>query len=212
AQLWRLLLHEDENVWETAAEVGLVAPNLEAPSGLWLTPGTNLVWTVDSDAELWVLEDTVCIPVTGVSVTDIGEEEATLSWYAMTGADEYEYRWENEDEEIDFTDDTEADLEDLIHNTEYTVRVRVAEGEPFTSRWSASEPFTTDEAIAKPVNVVPENGMQDAPLLPSFLWEAVDDAVSYEFELGIAPDFSDATKVTTTIARRNLLSPREPIR
>ena len=37
------------------------------------------------------------------------------------------------------------------------------------------------------------------PLLPSFGWTAVPAAVSYDFELGIAADFSDATQVTTTV-------------
>jgi len=201
AQLSRLLLHEDENVWETASDEDLLSPWY-----LWLTPGSNTVWTVNYTGlydELWALEDTVCIPVTGVTADSVSEDEATLSWDAMTGAEQYEYRWEDGDEEIDFTDDDEAEatLEDLEDDTDYDFRVRVAEAMPFTSRWSASYEFTTVEAIATPVNRVPENGLQDAPIRPSFLWDEVTNAVSYEFELGTAPDFSNATAVTTTVAR-----------
>ena len=42
---------------------------------------------------------------------------------------------------------------------------------PWTSRWSSDVTFYTLECVATPVNIVPYNGMQDAPLLPSFLWD-----------------------------------------
>jgi len=54
----RLLLHETNSLWE---EEG--ATDLTDPEGLWLTYGSNVLWTINEpegyDDELWVLEDTV---------------------------------------------------------------------------------------------------------------------------------------------------------
>jgi hypothetical protein len=196
ATMFRLLLHEDDSVWETADITGAM--------GLWLTEGSNIVWTTapagpkstNPSPAVWGLEDTVSGPVTGVAASAITEGEATISWSAMTGADEYEYTW---DGEADSTSKTTANVEDLDDNTEYDVKVRVAVGEPFHSRWSTEVSFTTVEAIAQPENQVPYNGMQDAPLFPSFVWSTVSNAVSYEFELSTMPDFS-TTVVEAVIA------------
>jgi len=53
-----LLLHETNSFWE---EEG--ATDLTDPEGLWLTYGSNVLWTINEpegyDDELWVLEDTV---------------------------------------------------------------------------------------------------------------------------------------------------------
>ncbi len=191
-KMWRMLLQEEDNEWE-------VAP-IDGAEGLWRTNGSNTLWTVVSGDELWALEDTCNGPVMGLTVDDVTETTADISWNALLGADNYEYKWWNDDVERDFTgdDDTEATLSGLSDNEDFTVMVRVPAGFPFQSRWSAEVDFTTVEAIATPVNQVPDNGMQNAPILPSFGWEAVDNAVSYEFELGTAPDFAGATKVTTT--------------
>jgi len=198
ATMWRLLLHEDDSVWETADITGAM--------GLWLTEGSNIVWTVAPPGPLstnpspavWGLEDTVSGPVLDVAASGITEEEATISWDAMTGADEYEYRW---DGEADFTKKTEADLEDLDNNTEYDVKVRVAVGEPFHSRWSTEVSFTTVESIGVPDNEVPDNGMQNAPLLPSFVWlpPEVGTPVSYEFQLGTDPAYTQASGFSSPI-------------
>jgi hypothetical protein len=90
-------------------------------------------------------------------------------------------------------------LSNLDDNKTYQVKVRVSVGKKFHSRWSSTVSFTTVESIAMPENQVPYNGMQDAPILPSFVWSAVPNAVSYEFQLSVEADF--ATRIIdTTIA------------
>jgi len=200
AQLWRLLLHEEDSVWETASDVALTLPITPTFSNsLWVTPGSNLVWTMDFiTATPWVLEDTVCIPVTGVTAESVGYETATLSWDAMTGADEYEYRWDGAADTTD-GDDTEATLAGLDDNEDYTFMVRVEEGMPFTSRWSTGYDFTTLELIGMPDNEVPYNGEQNISTRPSFVWyPTTGTPVSYEFQLSTDPAFG-TTIVNITI-------------
>jgi len=58
--LVRLLLDESDSLWENAG--GLTDVHL-----LWLTPGSNVLWTIDDyAAELWVLEDTTHIGVSSL--------------------------------------------------------------------------------------------------------------------------------------------------
>lgn len=187
ADMYRLLIGEDESVWETAPKDGAV--------GLWLTEGSNILWTIVEGDSIWALEDTVSGQVKGVAASNILEYSAKISWTAMTGADVYQYKYDSTSKT---STTNSASLSGLLDKKEYSVQVRVAEGEPFTSRWSDVYKFTTKEAVTAPVNLVPVNGMQDAPLLPSFGWSVVTNAVSYEFELGTAPDFTGATQKTTT--------------
>jgi hypothetical protein len=192
-QMWRLLLHEEDNVWEFA--------ELDYISGLWLTEGSNILWTVvnDSPNELAAFEDTLSgqvklkSPIDGDTIDTY--YSATLEWISMLGAEEYEYKY---DTATGTTEDTEADIEDLEDNTTYEWKVRAVE--PYTSRWSSVWDFTTMEFIATPENQVPVNGMQDAPILPSFVWSKVPNAISYEFELSTDPAFgSTIVSKTTTI-------------
>jgi hypothetical protein len=190
--LFRLLLHEDDNAWETA--------RLDGAMDLWLSEGTNnVLWTMAPPVTevvtptVWALEDTLSGPVTGVAVSGIGEEVATVEWDAMTGANNYEYQY---DSTSGTTTSTSKKLSGLDDNTDYDVKVRVAIGGPWSSRWSDEASFTTLEAIMEPENQVPDNGMQDAPLLPSFVWKTVPNAASYEFQLSTDPAF--ATKIVDT--------------
>jgi hypothetical protein len=201
--MYRLLLHDWLNIWEFADDE--VPPDvLTTPVGLWYTPGTNILWTIDmNDDELWALEDTVSGKVSLLSPNDgtilPTTDSAALSWNAMTGAKKYEGYVLNTEDKYFSSVTTSTTVTGLTPMTEYDWLVRVAPGSPFSSRWSSARDFTTLEFVAMPDNEVPENGMQDAPLLPSFLW--ISSATSFEFELGTAPDFSNATKVTTTVPR-----------
>jgi hypothetical protein len=188
--MWRLLLHDDLNIWETV--------DVDGAAGLWVTEGSNFVWTIVNGWILHGIEDTLSGPVTGVTASDITETSAKISWSAMTGANKYEYMY---DSAAGKTTKTSVTLQDLDDNTEYTVKVRVAPQPdlPYSSRWSSELDFITVEAIAMPENQVPVNGMQEAPLLPSFVWSTVSNAVSYEFELSADPAFG-STVVQTTIA------------
>jgi len=139
-ELDRLLLHEDDSEWEAADD-----SDLDDPSGLWLTPGTNVLWTIDDDdAELWVLEDTLSGQVTLDSPPDgyqhDREDVIQLAWDEMRDADEYEYEGtESSGLGMDIGPDTTDDTDITVSTTgsaEYDWKVRVAPGEPWHSRWS----------------------------------------------------------------------------
>ncbi len=187
--LYRLLLHEPMNVWELE--------NRNNAMGLWLTEGSNFVYTIVSGSTPYALMDTLSGPVTGVTVTNIGETTAVVSWNAMTGATAYQVLVPA-GATFTSTGATSGKLSGLTNNTSYTVKVRVAPDKMFSSRWSAAAAFTTLEAIAVPIPRVPAQGLQNAPLLPSFVWDAVTNAVSYDFELSTDPAFA-STIISTSV-------------
>jgi hypothetical protein len=177
-KLFRLLLGEPYNIWEMETKVGA--------QGIWGFSGSNFVFTVVGNDELFGLKDTLSGKVAGVTVSSIGETKATVSWSAMTGAKEYEVMY---DSDSVFTTKLTTTLSGLDDDTDYEVMVRVATDKAFQSRWSTAVEFTTLQAIAQPENLVPSQGMQNAPLLPSFVWTEISNAVEYEFQLSTDPAF-----------------------
>jgi hypothetical protein len=216
-KLIRLLKHEPKpcgngNVWEYIDSAG-------AWPRLWGNTGYNNVWTLGGDgSEMWFLEDTLSGPVTGVTVTKIGETKATVNWAAVVGGEDSN----GDDNDIVYevallmetagkpvcvpitpglTDKTSMLISGLDDNEDYIVHVRVAPqpDSVYSSRWSAAASFTTLEAICVPENLVPENGMQDAPLLPSFVWEdPCGNAVEFQFQLSTDPGMATLLVDITT--------------
>ena len=195
ADLFRLLLGETGNIWETEQKVGAV--------GLWGFNGSNNLLTVVDSHHLWGLKDTLSGKVQGVTVSSIGENKATVSWTAMTGAKQYIVKYDSATVLVPSTPSstpaTTVNLTGLTDDKTYTVKVRVETDHDFQSRWSTGVSFTTIEAIAQPENLVPVNGMQDAPLLPSFVWTEVSNAVEYEFQLSTDPAFGTTLVDITTV-------------
>ncbi|MFH1662564.1 MAG: fibronectin type III domain-containing protein [Chloroflexota bacterium] len=177
-KLFRLLLGEPYNIWEMETKNGAQC--------IWGFSGSNFVFTVVGNDELFGLKDTLSGKVAGVTVSSIGETKATVSWSAMTGAKEYEVMY---DSDSVFTTKLTTTLSGLDDDTDYEVMVRVATDKAFQSRWSTAVEFTTLQAIAQPENLVPSQGMQNAPLLPSFVWTEISNAVEYEFQLSTDPAF-----------------------
>jgi hypothetical protein len=142
----------------------------------------------------------------GVNVTDIKETSAKANWTAMAGASKYEVKY---DTVVDTTDSpvmkesttTSYTMTPLVNNTKYTVKVRVKAGSPFQSRWSSAVEFTTLQTVGSPTLMVPANGELSMPLNPTFDWSDIPGAVSYEFELGTAPDFAGATAATSKVSQ-----------
>jgi hypothetical protein len=213
--LLRLLLHEPEpfdaggNVWE-------IVPIADGEC-LWGSNSYNTLWTVVSNDELWALEDSLSGPVQGVTVSSIGETKATISWTAVNGGEDSSGN-DNDilyyvhiaivvaGEDVPYayieTTKTSATATDLVDNKNYKVMVRVhpQPDSVYSSRWSSAVSFTTVEAISSPCcdDMVPPNGMQDAPLLPSFVWCEISNAVEYEFQLSTDPAFGSLLVDITT--------------
>ena len=213
----RLLLHEDDSIWESAVET-----DITAPFGLWLTPGSNVLWTInaieaewdeynitiDVGPELWVFEDLLSGQVTLESPKDKEkldrEDIATLRWKALDDADEYGYEYNSTwtlTTKSGTTDETWIGISGLSASDTYEWRVRVSPGEPFSSRWSDLWTFSTALGASPwaPLCIAPGNGDTDVPLTPAFSWESAKAADAFEFVLATDSAFT-AVLVTETVS------------
>ena len=199
--MYRLLLHEPDNIWEEA-----LLPY--AGWYTWYSEGTNIIWNVVDGNMLYAFEDFVSGKVQDATATEVNVSPATatkdvaVSWTHLKGAWEYEIKFTdgmfwyvatpNYDVPAGKTagDTLTAVVQDLNFATEYDFYVRVAVGEPYMSRWSAEATEVTGWYILPPNPEVPAQGLQGAPLLPSFVWEAAYGAASYDFQLSTSPSFA----------------------
>jgi len=146
--VWRILLWESNNLWETQNDT-----NLTDPFHLWVTPGSNVLWTIDMDGyggdpEVWALEDT-CSGSPTLSAPPDGykserEDQMRISWDEVRDADEYEYKYTNVAPDYTLkgqTDEVSILLTSLSDSSEYEWKVRVAPDEPWSSRWSGKWSF-----------------------------------------------------------------------
>jgi hypothetical protein len=202
--VYRLLLDETGNLWEFIGDTDMNDTSWHA----WLTPGSNVLWTIDwggSDAELWVIADTLTgqvmldSPADGFRSDD--ESYIALAWNEMSGADEYEYCVETTviagTNKTGTTDDTDVAFNDLSDGAEYTWKVRVAPGEPWSSRWSDSRTFHTALGAPpwSPAIYAPGNGATGVDLMPAFSWETATGADGYQFQLNDSPVFATLVDV-----------------
>jgi len=212
--VWRLLIGEEDNLWETAA-----IEDVYIAEGLWGTTGSNILWTFTNPHDiydvtpgdqgalgLWALEDFLTGPVTLLTPADgatvPGWYNADLEWEALDGGEAYEVSGTVTDGVVTIDDDdATAAVTGLDDNADYTWMVRVMAGEPFQSRWSDAWTFTTTDYLDAPICTVPILGSQDYTLYPSFLWSSVSGTGTYEFELSANADFSDAIVVSTTLTQ-----------
>jgi hypothetical protein len=211
----RLLLHEDDSIWESADTAPFTATNeLQVPFGLWLTAGSNVLWTIDSDTtgtneyELWVFEDLLSGQVTLESPADKAkldrEDIATLMWTALDDADEYGYEYNSTwtlATKSGTTDEVWIGITGLSASDTYEWRVRVYPGEPFSSRWSDLWTFGTALGASPwaPECIAPGNGDTGVPLTPAFSWESAKAADTFEFVLATDSAFT-AVLVTETVS------------
>jgi len=206
-------------VFERLTE-GLVLGKTEL-SGLWLTTRSNVLWSLDSaDTDVvWVWEDPLATlviqetPSDGAQLTSTSK--VTLEWEALDDADEYEislYRYcpqcpdEKESVTVANSEDTCAIITGLEAGSKYYWKVRVAEGEPFLSKWSELWEFTT--ALGEvPYLCSPACGASDVILTTNFSWDAVSGASSYEIELATNEDFDPVIASGTATVNAWVASP-----
>jgi hypothetical protein len=208
--LFRILIGEDDNIWETAQKDGAW--------GLWGTRGSNVVWTIappgsmgdtpvydqeDYGDSVWALKDIMSGKVLGLNVTNITETSAKANWTAMTGATQYQVKWDTVANTTDSpvtatTTSTSSTMSPLTNNTKYTVKVRVTAGHPFQSRWSDSVEFTTLETVGAPMVLSPVNGQLNSPLNQTLNWTPVAGAKSYDVEVAASDNFSSPIVTANT--------------
>jgi hypothetical protein len=188
---------------------------------MWYSEGSNILWAeVDefSDDTLEAFEDFLSGPVQNVTATEANPsagnptKSVSVSWTQLNGAEEYLIMAvASSTNFVVGTADVPAGtvagatlttvIPGLDPATEYSVMVRVNDGEPYQSRWSAPVMVTTKDYILPPIPEVPAQGLQGAPLMPSFVWQAASGAVSYDFQLSTSPAFTSLivdTNVTVT--------------
>jgi len=202
--VFRLLLWESNNLWESQDDTNLIDP-----FHLWVTPGTNVLWTIDMDGyggdpEIWVLEDTCSGQVTLDSPSSgyksDYETQMRVSWDEVRDADEYEvkyYHLDTGDSDVDGgIEDTDVLLKGLSASSEYEWKVRVSPDEPWHSRWSDKWTFHTalGDAPWAPTLYTPGGVWQysgvEVDLMPAFSWESAKSADSYQFMLADNAEFT----------------------
>jgi hypothetical protein len=205
----RLLLHESNSEWESASD-----SDLTHPCGLWLSSGSNVLWSLDdADGELWLLEDTLSGSPTLDAPPDgyksDREDEMRISWDEMRGIDEdYHIKYTNVEPdrtESEYTDSTSILLTQLNDTSEYEWKVRAApqsRGEDnashdtWSSRWSEKWTFLTALGeppwapdLYTPGGIWQYSGI-DVELMPAFSWESANTADSYQFVLADNAEFT----------------------
>jgi len=194
----RLLLHEDDSAWEAAATTVL---DLAGANRIWLTTGSNFLWSVATPAaagdELYVFEDTLTgSPVQAAPDDGSAEmryDRVTLTWEEVDGNDSYEDTCSEADvvgapdigvggitTEAHRLVATTVAAAGLDAGVTYEWQVRV--DAPLLSRWSAVSTFTT--ALAQPLWSPPlrspaPTSVADVPLPPVLSWGSADWATSY---------------------------------
>jgi hypothetical protein len=212
--VWRALnpLADMEDVYFEWVTNGLAGG--EELTGLWVTEGSNTLHTRNSEAgadeEVWEYEDFLAAMVeldspwsnTGLENTD----KVTLKWNKLTGAEVYEIKLNTTDSfdasgavTVTDQDDEAVTVTGLDSGKQYFWKVRVKEGSPLRSRFSRVWTFTTKLGKpTEPTNWQPENGETGVVVNPSFGWNSVSNADSYEIEVSNTPDFSNIIASATT--------------
>ncbi|GAI42961.1 unnamed protein product, partial [marine sediment metagenome] len=201
----------DDVVFERITE-GL-EEEAQAPAllGLWLTTGSNVLWSLDSavTTNVWTYEDTLATPVILDKPADEQKltttTKATLSWLELDDATLYEvslYRYCPECPDLkevvhiidavdpkDTTKETCITVTGLDTGSLYYWKVRVALGSPTLSKWSEERMFTT--ALLDVASLCsPVCGGQDIILTPNFSWDKVSGATGYEVQLATTQTFT----------------------
>ncbi|MFC1956315.1 hypothetical protein ACFLWZ_07385 [Chloroflexota bacterium] len=212
----RLLLDEDDSVWESDDPL-----DIDDPKGLWITEGSNMLLSIEG-IEIWDYDDELTgkvelnSPAKGDASTRL--DRASMTWEELASdAKEYEIRvntrddFKGTDESPNDTTLTSATASGLQDGITYYWKVRVLAGEKLQSRWSDVWSFTTalGEGQWNPfkggVSEAPDPGATGVSLTPTFAWNAADWTTTYDFVLAKDAAFSD-TIVNKTVEGTTYLS------
>jgi photosystem II stability/assembly factor-like uncharacterized protein len=201
----------DEGVYFENIDSGF--PDDGTAFGLWITAGSNEVWTITGEGEydeIWVYGDEITTPTLSSpsdGTTSGRTDEVTLRWNAPTNGDEYVVFFSRDPGFPDYAQAggsyfgiTQENLRitGLEDGTTYYWKVACWVGEPCLSLWSEEWSFTTAlgepewHPFKPPTNVAPAPGATDVMLTPTFQWNPADWATGYEFVLAKDAAFTDA--------------------
>jgi len=179
--------------------------------GLWMTPGSNMLWTIHLEkAEIYTYTDVITTPSLSSPSDGSSSEridEVTIRWNAVAGADDYVvfFSWEPDFDTRDvfITGDTSVRVTGLEDGQTYYWKVAVMAEEPVLSLWSDIWEFTTALSAAEwnpfigGVPEAPYNGATNVPLVPTFAWNGADWSTGYEFVLAKDSIWSDVVVAKT---------------
>jgi hypothetical protein len=196
----RLILHEDDSLWELDG----TKLELEGLYGLWLSLayGSNFLWTITDYTDINSFEDTIFGPViqsspkSGTALDRLAQ--VSLAWKKLGCAKYYEYEYDSTVVESG-KEKTSATVKNLDSAKTYKWKVRVSD--PLHSRWSGQWSFTTALGAPewRPALTSPLNGATNVSLTPTFCWESADWATGYDFTL------SDNYFITEPIVSQQVL-------
>ncbi len=224
--MFRLLLGQADNNWENPTTTALA--NM---SGLWLSEGSNLLWTVQATAPdtLFVFEDFLTGKTQGVSAVEFQPspskmfKQVEVSWTHMNedtsnnAEDGTEYlislTYDGTNGHVTFYEVYVAPgdvlagevqskiISGLSPLTKYTIKVRVNDDAPIQSRWSSEVSVTTGAYLYAPIPLAP---LQAQP-------QSATTSLNPTFTWSAVPsassydiEISDSNTFTNIIASANL--------
>jgi len=210
-----------DRVRGSALYAELLAKSTISFSGLWMgsnSVGSVALYTIGSDAKIYTYTDTMNKAGTGVAISAVTAHSAIISWAAMANATSYfvavspiapitsayalASAFDLTEEGYIVTANTSISTNQL--NTIFaldsvtTYYVSVWAVAPVSSfMFGGTASFTTNPDVPTfPTGLVPFPGQQNVQTLPTFQWDPVYGATSYELWLDTKSDFSSAQKFT----------------
>ncbi len=201
----------------------LAGPTATTFMGLWYTPGSNVLWTIDTTApNIYSYTDTTNVAGSGVAVSltpsAAAPFAATITWNALadmvlstTSSDFYAVFVHTTKQTNYYTAVNSPTLaaNPVISTTaeSATVNLPAANTKYYVSVWAVNTassflfggaPTEVTTPVVAPTgaaNLVPIAGATNVPILPAFQWAPVAGATGYLMELGTDPTFASATQV-----------------
>jgi len=198
-----------------------IADEKPLPNGTfyWRVRAINQHGETGSWSNIWKLtEDTVnpSVPVLSTPANGaILRSTPTFYWLAASGANAYQFRYDQEDTFIE-PDYTSPFVNSLNHKPPtmavqlhyWQVRSRDAAGN--FSGWSASRQVEIRQSIpAVPVLVLPADKLNTNDVTPDFSWNSAAYATSYELQISTSSTFSGTPLFTSTTSGLTFTLPDE---
>ncbi len=170
-----------------------------------LGAGVNRVMIIEDALSAGTLPPQVISPAEDEQLARV--DEAIIKWARIPGAEGYQYQVSQRSDFRAVVASgsvipalTWEKLTDLEEGTRYWWRVRLYDEDTGAAGpWSEPASFIT--ALETPELSIPQNGETGVAVVPSFVWQTVDGATAYRFQLSIDGAFA-TTLMDETLLRQ----------